>query len=63
MQNDTYSAAFYLQYVESILEDTKKETCKRTGPLNLYQCDNYSSTAACAAARRAMGTRNGEQET
>ena len=23
----------------------------------------YSSTAACAAARRAMGTRNGEQDT
>ena len=23
---------------------------------------NYSSTAACAAARRAIGTRNGEQE-
>jgi hypothetical protein len=25
------------------------------------QSDIYSSTAACAAARRAMGTRNGEQ--
>ena len=24
---------------------------------------NYSSTAACAAAKRAMGTRNGEQLT
>ena len=27
----------------------------------LYQSDTYSSTAACAAARRAIGTRKGEQ--
>ena len=25
----------------------KRNLPKRTGPLNLYQCDNYSSTAAC----------------
>ena len=42
--------------------DTKKgDLSKQTGPFTLYQNDIYSSTAACAAARRAMGTRNGEQ--
>ena len=30
--------------------------------LSLCKSDIYSSTAACAAARRAMGTRNGEQD-
>ena len=34
----------------SFLPKSKKDLPKRTGPLNLYQCDNYSSTAACAAA-------------
>ena len=32
--------------------EIKKDLSKRTGPLNLYQCDNYSSTAPCAAANR-----------
>ena len=32
---------------------------------NYLACENsyYSSTAACAAAKRAMGTRKGEQDT
>ena len=30
----------------------KRDLPKRAGPLNLYQCDIYSSTAAWAAARR-----------
>ncbi len=30
----------------------KRDLPKRTGPLNLYQCDNYSSTAAWVAANR-----------
>ena len=28
----------------------KRDLPKQTGPLNLYQCDNYSSTAAWVAA-------------
>ena len=43
---------------------------KRTGPfaycqsvLTLCECNIYSSTAAWAAATRAMGTRKGEQDT
>jgi len=39
----------------------KRDLPKRTGPFYLYQSDIYSSTAACAAARRAIGTRKGEQ--
>ncbi len=39
----------------------KRDLPERTGPFYLYQSDIYSSTAAWAAARRAMGTRNGEQ--
>jgi hypothetical protein len=52
---------FCLQNVESILGDTKKDLPKRTGPFHYIREFIYSSTAACAAARRAMGTRNGEQ--
>jgi len=55
---------FYLQNVESIHEDTKKETCPngQVPLLNMSELTYSSSTAACAAARRAMGTRKGEQE-
>ena len=53
---------FCLQNVESILGDTKKDLPKRTGPFHYIREFIYSSTAACAAARRAMGTRNGEQD-
>ena len=51
-----------LQNVESILGDTKKDLPKRTDPFHYCKSDIYSSTAACAAARRAMGTRKGEQD-
>lgn len=47
---------FCLQNVESILGDTKKDLPKRTDPF-LCKSDIYPSTAAWAAARRAMGTR------
>ena len=40
----------------------KRDLPMRTSPFYLYQSDNYSSTAAWAAARRAIGTRKGEQE-
>ena len=53
---------FYLSVVDKPLVDTKRDLPKRTGPFSLYQSDIYSSTAAWAAARRAMGTRNGEQD-
>ena len=53
---------FCLQNVESILGDTKKDLPKRTGPFHYIREFIYSSTAACAAARRAMGTRKGEQD-
>ena len=33
------------------------------GLQGMNQSINYSSTAACAAAKRAIGTRNGEQLT
>ena len=55
---------FYLQRVESILEDTKKGPVQLDKSLRkLCMSIIYSSTAAWAAARRAMGTRNGEQLT
>ena len=42
---------FYLQNVESILEDTKKEPVQLDKSLRkLYMSIIYSSTAACAAA-------------
>lgn len=42
-----------------------KETCPNGQVSFFMSCkrDYYSSTAACAAARRAIGTRNGEQLT
>ena len=42
-----------------------KETCPNGQVSFIMSCkrDYYSSTAACAAARRAIGTRNGEQLT
>ncbi len=55
---------FCLQNVESILGDTKRG-CPKTDSLKYKSKNQYyfieSSTAACAAARRAIGTRNGEQ--
>ena len=54
---------FCLQNVKSILGDTKKDLPKRTGPFHYIREFIYSSTAACAAAKRAIGTRNGEQDT
>ena len=61
-QNIAYPAAFLLyNRRKPSSEDEKRDLPKRAGPLNLYQCDIYSSTAAWAAARRAIGTRNGEQ--
>ena len=39
----------------------KRDLPNWTSPFHYCKSDNYSSTAACAAARRAMGTRNGEQ--
>ena len=41
---------FYLSVVDKPLVDTKRDLPKRAGPLNLYQSDIYSSTAACTAA-------------
>ncbi len=41
---------FCLQNVESILEDTKKDLPNWTSPFHFCKSDNYSSTAACAAA-------------
>ena len=41
--------------------EEKKDLPKRTGPLLIISELTYSSTAACAAAKRAIGTRNGEQ--
>ena len=41
----------------------KRDLPKRAGPFHYIREFNYSSTAACAAARRAMGTRKGEQLT
>ena len=44
----------------------KKDLPERASPFlfidNQFFLD-YSSTAACAAAKRAIGTRNGEQDT
>ena len=54
---------FCLQNVESILGDTKRDLPKWTGLFYYIGEFYYSSTAACAAARRAIGTRNGEQLT
>ena len=50
--NDAYSATFLQINRQMSFVDTKRDLPKRTGPLNLYQCDNYSSTAACAAANK-----------
>ena len=41
----------------------KRDLPMWTDPFDNYlRVVDYSSTAACAAARRAIGTRNGEQE-
>ena len=54
---------FYLSVVDKPLVDTKRDLPIRTGPFIHYiRVIFYSSTAACAAARRAIGTRKGEQE-
>ena len=41
---------FYLSVVDKPLVDTKRDLPKRTDPFTLFQSDNYSSTAAWAAA-------------
>jgi len=52
----------YLEILSN--EILKKGTCPNGQiPSLIVRELTYSSTAACAAARRAMGTRNGEQET
>ena len=43
------------------LQAQRKGTCPLQNKSLVCKSDNYSSTAACAAARRAMGTRKGEQ--
>jgi hypothetical protein len=41
----------------------KRDLPKRTGLFHYIREFNYSSTAAWAAATRAIGTRNGEHDT
>lgn len=41
----------------------KSHRCSNSDGSLFYIVLNYSSTAACAAAKRAIGTRNGEQDT
>lgn len=41
----------------------KSHRCSSSDGSLFYIVLNYSSTAACAAAKRAIGTRNGEQLT
>ena len=55
--------------VHNVITD-KKRSFPKEAPSNLFIINNliifrndYSSIAACAAAKRAIGTRNGEQET
>ncbi len=63
-QNIAYSATFLVNNRRKLSsEDKKRDLPKRTGPFTYYIREfNYSSTAACAAARRAIGTRKGEQD-
>ena len=57
----------FLAYVEciEIREEPKKAPSANRGGRNmvLRESDYISLIAACAAARRAIGTRNGEQDT
>ncbi len=56
-----------MRYYSTNCQDSRL-SIKKKGPAQngqvsfLCKSDNYSSTAACAAARRAMGTRKGEQD-
>ena len=60
-----YSAVAYLYYVKERLLLQKKERLSQVEqPLAYEVCRNYLTLkAACAAANRAIGTRNGEQLT
>ncbi len=60
-----YSAHFPCQNAHtSIYEVRRKSLCFRGLPPNSlsFKVRIFYSTAACAAASRAIGTRNGEQE-
>ena len=61
--NDAYSATFLQINRQMSFVDTKRDLPKRTGLFHYIREFNYSSTAACAAATRAIGTRNGEHDT
>jgi hypothetical protein len=60
-QNIAYPAAFLLyNRRKPSSEDEKRDLPKRTSPFALYQSDIYSSTAACAAAKRELIISHGE---
>ena len=59
--NVANSATFYLQNIEIPWGIKKGPARLGTSLCLLSEFSNYSSTAAWAAARRAMGTRKGEQ--
>ena len=56
---------FYLSVVDKPLVDTKKGLPDSGDLFSIYSSVDYIGNlmAACAAAKRAMGTRKGEQET
>ena len=59
-----YGAVAYLYYKKERLLLQKKEAVQVEQPLAYEVCRNYLTlNAACAAANRAIGTRNGEQLT
>ena len=53
-----------LHNVQNVQKRTEASTCSPSTCLALYELLSvaYSSTAACAAAKRAIGTRNGEHD-
>jgi len=52
---------FCSKNIRSYMSNKKRDLLRVNKSLIICKIDNYSSTAACAAARRAIGTRNGEQ--
>lgn len=46
----------------SLINNTKKEDARMHPLTMLSEFKDYASTAACAAANRAIGTRNGEHD-
>ena len=60
-----YGAVAYLYYkYERLLLQKKERLSNREQPLAYEVCRDYLTlNAACAAAKRAIGTRNGEQLT